>query len=865
MKFKILTPPTTQVSLIPGLVCVAASAIAFLSTLGIKSEFDIFAERLFTTGFTLCYAMSIIYTVMLLWQARGQFFNFFGGHFRSHHILLLVLYNFSAYALNRSIPVFDKSALWVQWLLVIENTLLVALAIWPGIIHRFRVLVLPIITLCLAFNIYQAVVVIPYLPIAVPGLIVFGVSVHVLVPYFYVTGLLRLLISHMQGIASKLTVAGTGLVLVLTLTVQAVQWHQIDQQVANTQLALNAPIYQSTNALLPHWVRVAQQLPAGSTTEKYLKAGLLYQAHETNLFRDGFRLNLDEARLHDPLLVVSAWLNGRSAMNEKDRLRVLQYLYNARHESTNRFWSGMNLSTNTITTNVQLLPEYRLAYTDLILTIKNEEEPVNDSRWQQEEAIYTFQLPEGGVVTSLSLWVNGVEEKGILTSKSKAKKAYNTIVQRERRDPSVVYWMEGNQIRVRVFPCTPEEDRQFKLGVIAPLQVVDNQLQYHSVTFRGPSFNKTRAAVYVVGAPNTGVEATLPLAPKHNMLAWQGTYRPQWGLTINAVPLSTQHFAFQGQAYHLQPAKSVLQPFRAGQVYLDLSNHWTSSELEDATELLGKHINYVHHYELEPVQNTSTLRNDDLPGFALFPFQQVPEPEQALVITKGGHLTPGLADLKQSAFGQALARYFTGHTQRIKVFDIATQPSSYMQALKELGVIDYRNGTLAEVAGYLQKQQYPEWQIDEGQVMMPGSNLLLTATDQTTDAAKAPDHLYRMYGYQSVMEQLGRRYFEPEADQSDLVELAQLANVVTPVSSLIVLETQYDYNRFDIKKKAGALGNAKIEAPNNATPDVQPVDPLDTATQNNAGEVPEPHEWALIIVGLLFIVFIWLRPLLNLF
>jgi hypothetical protein len=62
--------------------------------------------------------------------------------------------------------------------------------------------------------------------------------------------------------------------------------------------------------------------------------------------------------------------------------------------------------------------------------------------------------------------------------------------------------------------------------------------------------------------------------------------------------------------------------------------------------------------------------------------------------------------------------------------------------------------------------------------------------------------------------------------------------VVSPVSSLIVLETKEDYERFGIKDKDNSLYNA---------------------TKNSSGAVPEPHEWALIIVFVLFIAFHILR------
>jgi len=60
------------------------------------------------------------------------------------------------------------------------------------------------------------------------------------------------------------------------------------------------------------------------------------------------------------------------------------------------------------------------------------------------------------------------------------------------------------------------------------------------------------------------------------------------------------------------------------------------------------------------------------------------------------------------------------------------------------------------------------------------------------------------------------------------VNLAKDANIVTPISSLIVLETDADYKNNGIEKNVDTLGNAAI---------------------NNDGAVPEPHEWLMIIIG----------------
>ena len=65
--------------------------------------------------------------------------------------------------------------------------------------------------------------------------------------------------------------------------------------------------------------------------------------------------------------------------------------------------------------------------------------------------------------------------------------------------------------------------------------------------------------------------------------------------------------------------------------------------------------------------------------------------------------------------------------------------------------------------------------------------------------AEAPDHLLRLFAYNTIMKQMGRNYFNKRNDYiNNLVEIANEAYVVSPVSSLIVLETKGDYERFNI-------------------------------------------------------------------
>ncbi len=68
---------------------------------------------------------------------------------------------------------------------------------------------------------------------------------------------------------------------------------------------------------------------------------------------------------------------------------------------------------------------------------------------------------------------------------------------------------------------------------------------------------------------------------------------------------------------------------------------------------------------------------------------------------------------------------------------------------------------------------------------------------------------------------------------------AQKAYVVSPVSSMVVLETQKDYERFNIKDSQNSLNNASMKS---------------------KGAVPEPHEWALIIIACLVLLYIKFYP-----
>src|SRR5207302_1613921 len=67
----------------------------------------------------------------------------------------------------------------------------------------------------------------------------------------------------------------------------------------------------------------------------------------------------------------------------------------------------------------------------------------------------------------------------------------------ESRDPSVIHWKEGNTVSVRVFPCTPKENRRFKIGITSPLGKEGDKLKYENIYFKGPSFKSASETIQV--------------------------------------------------------------------------------------------------------------------------------------------------------------------------------------------------------------------------------------------------------------------------------------------------------------------------------------------------------------------------------
>ena len=96
----------------------------------------------------------------------------------------------------------------------------------------------------------------------------------------------------------------------------------------------------------------------------------------------------------------------------------------------------------------------------------------NDS-YQQREARARIALPPGGVVSRLTLWIDGEEREAAFGTKGQVRRAYESVVSR-RRDPVLVNVCGPDQVQMQCFPVPPNGEMKVRIGMTVPLELSDD-------------------------------------------------------------------------------------------------------------------------------------------------------------------------------------------------------------------------------------------------------------------------------------------------------------------------------------------------------------------------------------------------------
>jgi XrtN system VIT domain protein len=778
--------------------------------------------------FFLNFILSIIYFIIVWIREKSSFRSLFQQkvEYGFIHLLLCLI---SAYSLNREIPVFEKSTGWLQVFLVVQGIILFL----PFVKHRFPAWLQFVFWLFLgvifSLFLYLAIYLVPIYPAGIIAAPALGISLHAFIPLWFTIALVLYLVRNDNRTGRNIAGFFGGILICIFISIlYVVQWNHTTAIISK---AGDRSLLDEKNDL-PEWVVIAQQMPRRPITEKILKTGLVYsiapEGGDWELF-DLPNRNFDEVRKHDPLVMMATFFLGKPALTDEQKIKILEALYDSRHKAQERLWRGDDLQTSHILTNVRLYPNLRLAYTEKIISVRNRHP--NGGWMPGQEAIYTFHLPEGAVVTSLSLWINGREEKAILTTKGKADTAYRSIVGIERRDPSLVRWQEGNTVSVRVFPCTPDEDRRFKIGITSPLRKETDRLLYENIWFDGPVPFQAQESIKILTMDNPE-GMVLPAGfteEAANTWIYEGKHLADWQLKMPVIPLKANAFTFDGKTYQVSEYDKAYQSFNPDDIYLDINSQWTRPEFDRIRKLASAKNIYVFQGQRIKITDGNA---DRLFGqlvkvnFSVFPFYEIARPEKSLLITKGDMNSPNVSDMDGSMFNTRLKAYIKDE-QKGRVFNLGQDLSPYIKTLKELRAFDYDFGSIDYLSDLLNENRFIVNQENPETVVINDAGIKITETADTAGVSNAPDHVMRLFSYNRVMYSTGMHYFEPDFFDQSIQDKAYKSYIVSPVTSLVVLETQADYKRFGIADDGKSLKNASM---------------------NSSGAVPEPHEWLLIAI-----------------
>jgi len=779
--------------------------------------------------FFINYIFTLAYSAIVIGSSR-PFFRFLRIEKRLI-INILCLFSISAFTLNHSMELFAKYSTWVVYYLFMFYVSFLGLSFYhklPSWLQNINLFFLGAgFWMILYFAIYLA----PIYPFGIPGFILLGISMHLYIPMLICIAVILVFFRMKKTLLNKV-VFFTGLLIPLVISAVFLNnWSTLKKDI---HTAGASTIMRPDNPL-PEWILLCQEISDDPFTQKIVEGNLVYDTFK-NMW-GGFNTgSFDEVKRHDPLINMGMAVLGDINLDNNTRVKILKSQHDARHLTQRKLWSGRNIGTITVLNNTRVYPEYRMAYTEKIITVKNY------SSWErnQQEAAFTFHLPEGSVATSLSLWIDGKEEPSRLSSKSKADSAYVSIVGVERRDPALLHWQEGNTLTLTVFPCTPAENRKFKIGITTPLKEHNGILNLQSIWFEGPDFStamETSVVEFVSDNPVNNIHVPEEYKNETGMrFVYSGDYKPWWEMEFTAPAISAKSFSFNGYSFKMEALEPVLGTFDPQSIYLDLNKSWTKEEFEKVWYLIKKKKVYVFHDKLiklnednrQALFNTFTRKN-----FSLFPFYLIREPEQSLVISKSARLSPNLADLEGSGFITKLTNGLAKSKSRIPFFQLGNESSPYLNTLKELQVFNFYKGRISELSNFIQNKKFVQTSTDPNVVDLDISNTRIVRSD-AHKKSEAPDHLMRLFAYNKIMKQLGRNYFSTDQEYiASLVKIANEAYVVSPVSSLIVLEAIKDYDRFGIEENKNSLKNASVKS---------------------SGAVPEPSEW--ILIGIMAVIII---------
>ena len=156
-------------------------------------------------------------------------------------------------------------------------------------------------------------------------------------------------------------------------------------------------------------------------------------------------------------VVKGSILSGRSSSSER-----MQWDSALGGEEVSVRLAGLDLVKSRL--DGHLDPASGLSYQEWTLVFRNLQPGAQEARMQ-------MLLPEDGVVSRVTLWVNGEPREAAFSSKSKVRAAYQSVAVVQQRDPVLVTATGPGRVLVQCFPVPAYGgEMKIRIGMTAPLE-----------------------------------------------------------------------------------------------------------------------------------------------------------------------------------------------------------------------------------------------------------------------------------------------------------------------------------------------------------------------------------------------------------
>lgn len=97
---------------------------------------------------------------------------------------------------------------------------------------------------------------------------------------------------------------------------------------------------------------------------------------------------------------------------------------------------------------------------------------------QRTEGVFYFPLPGDASIAGFGMWIGNELVEADIVEKQRAREIFETIL-REKRDPGLLEWTEGNIFKARVFPIEAQGEKRIKIVYTQFLPKKNGKYVYH--------------------------------------------------------------------------------------------------------------------------------------------------------------------------------------------------------------------------------------------------------------------------------------------------------------------------------------------------------------------------------------------------